>query len=196
MSALTIILIRHAEKPAAKPGDPDRGPGLTSFGETDKHSLVVRGWQRAGAWAALFGCGLTPGGDYPTPDIVYAANPDEPPTDGGDASRRPDETVTPLCGRLGLSPRTSYAVGEEGKMVAEVCALAGVVLVCWEHKHIVDPILTLIAGKQKIPQLPTRWNGDRFDLALRFDRSGPDAPWSFRQLFPRLLAGDTDVPLT
>jgi hypothetical protein len=31
---------------------------------------------------------------------------------------------------------------------------------------------------------------------LRFDRAQSGAPWSFRQLFPRLLAGDLDVPLS
>jgi hypothetical protein len=37
--------------------------------------------------------------------------------------------------------------------------------------------------------------GDRFDVVLRFDRAGPGAAWSFRQLFPRLLSGDSDVAL-
>ena len=43
--ALTILIIRHAEKPdEAWPG-----PGLTEQGENDTESLVIRGWQRAGA---------------------------------------------------------------------------------------------------------------------------------------------------
>ncbi|HKI13800.1 MAG TPA: histidine phosphatase family protein, partial [Roseiarcus sp.] len=57
MSALTILIIRHAEKP----GESWPGPGLTAEGAGDKKSLVVRGWQRAGSWSALFGAGL--GGD-------------------------------------------------------------------------------------------------------------------------------------
>ena len=52
---LTLILLRHGEKPD-DPVAPPLGHGLTALGEQDdKHSLVVRGWQRAGAWAALFG---------------------------------------------------------------------------------------------------------------------------------------------
>ena len=51
MDSLTLMIIRHAEKPkGAWPG-----PGLTTKGEIDKKSLVIRGWQRAGAWSALFG---------------------------------------------------------------------------------------------------------------------------------------------
>lgn len=74
MSALTVLIIRHAEKPDM--AKPDLGIGLTSAGVEDKHSLVVRGWQRVGAWTALFGAEMDRD-DYPTPNIVYAANPDQ-----------------------------------------------------------------------------------------------------------------------
>jgi hypothetical protein len=30
---------------------------------------------------------------------------------------------------------------------------------------------------------------------LRFDRANTGAPWSFRQSFPQLLSGDSDVAL-
>jgi hypothetical protein len=53
MKALTLFIIRHAEKPDVK--QPALGPGLTDSGEDDTESLVIRGWQRAGAWASLFG---------------------------------------------------------------------------------------------------------------------------------------------
>jgi hypothetical protein len=43
--------------------------------------------------------------------------------------------------------------------------------------------------------MPKKWDGARFDVVLRFDRSALGAPWSFRQLFPRLLSGDSDTPL-
>lgn len=73
MSALTILIIRHAEKP----GENWPGPGLTEDGQKDKESLVIRGWQRVGAWAALFGAGLG-GTQYPAPQVIYAANPTLP----------------------------------------------------------------------------------------------------------------------
>jgi hypothetical protein len=56
MSALTLLIIRHAKKP----GESWPGSGLTPDGVPDKKSLVIRGWQRAGSWSALFGAGLGP----------------------------------------------------------------------------------------------------------------------------------------
>jgi hypothetical protein len=39
MSAVTVLIIRHAEKPDRG----ELGPGLTANGEKDKKSLVIRG---------------------------------------------------------------------------------------------------------------------------------------------------------
>src|SRR5207253_6434565 len=82
MSALTIFIIRHAEKP----GESWPGPGLTPTGVTDKKSLVIRGWQRAGSWAALFGGGFN-SLDYPRPSVIYAADPNA--IGGDEPSQRP-----------------------------------------------------------------------------------------------------------
>jgi hypothetical protein len=189
MSALTIQIIRHAEKP----GESWPGEGLTADEIKDKKSLVIRGWQRAGSWSALFGPVLG-GTDYPQPAIIFAANPEA--NSGDEPSQRPFETVAPLADRLGLKPDTTYALGQEPQLAAKVVGLTGgVVLVCWEHKAIVSALLPAITGGQVIPGMPTKWNGDRFDVVLRFDRTSPGALWSFRQLFPRLLSGDSDVAL-
>jgi hypothetical protein len=188
MSALTVLIIRHAEKP----GEAWPGPGLTKDGQSDKKSLVVRGWQRAGAWAALFGAGL--GGDqYPQPTVIYAADPAS--VVDGEPSQRPFETIEPLAKRLHITPITRWAHGEEKELAAEVADLTGVILVCWEHKAIVEALLPALLGTQKLPGVPSKWDGARFDVALRLDRAFPAAPWSFKQLFPRLLSDDSDVPL-
>jgi hypothetical protein len=192
MSALTVLVIRHAEKPDAN--DPDLGPGLTTAGAEDKHSLVIRGWQRAGAWAALFGAG-TAGPDFPKPNIVYAANPAQTSSREGSHSKRPFETIIALCNRLRVSPITTHGVDDEVALVKEVQQLTGVVLICWEHKRIVEAVVPELAKGQKLPGLPTKWDGTRFDVVLRFDREQTGAPWNFRQLFPQSLAGDLDVPL-
>jgi len=191
MSGLTILIIRHAEKP----NDPKAswpGTGFTELGEVDEKSLVIRGWQRAGSWAALFGARL--GDDaYPQPVAIYAADPES--TKGDDPSKRPFQTINPLASRLNLTPIVKYALGDEDKVVEEIVDLTGVVLVAWEHKAIYQKILPAIAKGQILHGLPTDWEGSRFDVVLRFDRSIPGTPWSFRQQFPRLLSGDSDVPL-
>jgi len=192
MSALTLMVIRHAEKP--DPNDPDLGPGLTAAGQEEKHSLVIRGWQRAGAWAVLFGTG-TAGPDFPKPDFVYAADPAQSSSQEGSHSKRPFETIIALCNRLGINPVTAHGVDDEVALVSEVKQLTGVVLICWEHKRIVDAILPELTRGQNLPSIPTKWDGTRFDVVLRLDRAQSGAPWAFRQLFPRLLAQDLDVPL-
>lgn len=187
-AALTILIIRHAEKP----GESWPGPGLTPDGSTDKKSLVIRGWQRAGTWSALFGSGLA-GDQFPRPAVIYAADPSV--TAGDEPSQRPFETITPLAARLSLTPVVTYAVGQESQLVAELLGLTGVVLVCWEHKAIARAILPAIANGQTLPGMPKKWDGSRFDVVLRFDRSDPGAPWSLRQHFPCLLSGDSNTPM-
>jgi hypothetical protein len=189
MSALTILIIRHAEKP----GEDWPGPGLTDAGVADKESLVIRGWQRAGAWAALFGAGLG-GPDYPTPQAIYAATPgtsNHP--DSSAPSKRPHETILALAPRLDLKPDTSFAKGDEKHLVEELLTRDGVVLVSWEHKAIVSDIVPRIPVSQGKP--PTHWPGDRFDVVLRFDRAEGETEFAFRELYPCLLSGDSDKPL-
>ena len=188
MSALTILIIRHAEKP----GESWPGSGLTPDGVPDKKSLVIRGWHRAGCWSALFGAGLG-GLDYPAPSLIYAADPNA--TTGDEPSQRPYETVIPLAARLGLTPDTKFAVGQETQLVTMVVGQTGVVLVAWENKAIARAILPAIANGQSLPGMPTKSDGTRFDVVLRFDRTSSEASWSFRQLCPCLLSGDSASPM-
>ena len=187
-SPLTIFVIRHAEKP----GEIWPGVGLTAEGNTDDKSLVIRGWERAGAWAALFGTPLGTG-DFSKPTAIYAANPEADSLD--ETSQRPFQTVTPLSERLGIVPITTYSVGQEAKLVSEILHSSGVVLVSWEHKAISEKIAPGIAGEQKIDDLPQIWDEARYDVVLRFDRISPDAPWLFCQLCPCLMSGDSTALL-
>lgn len=188
MSSLTVMFVRHAEKAGGRfPGD-----GTTAEGARDKKSLVIRGWQRGGAWAALFGSGLC-NADYPRPNIIYAAKP-KPVTEKAKFSHRPFETAGPLAERLQLPLRTNWGVTQERELVEEIKRLTGVVIVFWEHKAIVSDLIPALKGDQVIPGVPTKWDGDRFDVVLRFDRAVPDTPWSFCQMSPRLMSGDSDAP--
>jgi hypothetical protein len=144
MPALTILIIRHAEKP----GESWPGPGLTPDGAPNKRSLVVRGWQRAGSWSALFGAGLG-GPDHPAPSVIYAADPTA--MSGDEPSQRPFETVAPLAARLGLKPNTKFALGQEAQLANAVVDQTGVVLVSWEHKAIARALLPAIAKGQSLP---------------------------------------------
>lgn len=185
---LTIFIIRHGEKPL----ETWPGPGLTPDGTEDPQSLVIRGWQRSGAWSALFGTGGA--SDYLRPTSIYAMDPKSQA--GDDPSQRPFETITPLAARLSLTPVTTFALGQEADLVKEIIGCTGVVLLCWEHKAIVRAILPAMGGEQPIPGSPTKWNGSRFDVVLRLDRGTPASPWSLRQLFPCLLSCDSTDPLS
>lgn len=188
MPALTILIIRHAEKA----GEAWPGPGLMPDGTDDKKSLVIRGWQRAGSWATLFGASLG-GSNYPNPSLIYAADPkigisEEP-------SNRPFETVIPLAERLGLTPITDFAVGAEAELATEIVAKTGVILVSWEHKAITGTLVPAILNGQAVEGVPKKWAEARYDVVLRLDRNTPESRWSFAQLFPCLLSGDSITPM-
>ena len=186
MTALTLFIIRHAEKPDDK--QPQLGPGLMENGTADTESLVIRGWQRAGAWDSLFGAGLG-GKDYPPPARIYAATPGATGEPNQGPSRRPAETIAPLAARLGLTADVSIAKGDEKHLVDKVLEHDGVVLVCWEHKAIVDAILPKLPVSNS-GDLPKKWSGDRFDVVLRFDRAKSTDQFVFKPLYPKLLSGE------
>ncbi|MGY3482777.1 hypothetical protein ACVW1C_000660 [Bradyrhizobium sp. USDA 4011] len=186
MDALTLFIIRHAEKP----DESWPGPGFTADGVSDTESLVLRGWQRAGAWTALFGTDLTVG-DYAKPDAIYAATPGTVPNQP--PSSRPAETISALAARRDVTPNVGFGKGDEPALMQAVLALKGVVLLCWEHKAIIADILPLIPVSKGKP--PTKWESSRFDVVLRFERAKGDDKFAFKELFPKLLSGDSDKPL-
>jgi hypothetical protein len=197
MNALTLYIIRHAEKPDDK--QPDLGPGLTHKGKPDPESLVIMGWERAGAWTALFGAGFG-GSDYATPQAVYAANPNSPKDADSNSpkdkvSHRPYETVLSLAQRVGLDkPDISFDKGQEQELVEDLLDLSGVVLVAWEHKAIIADILPKLPVSNK-GDLPTHWSGKRFDVVLRFECTAGATQFEFKELYPCLMPGDSNKPL-
>lgn len=190
----TIFVIRHAEKPD------DDDAGIDVNGSEDKESLIVQGWQRAGALAVFFGS--TQG--LPAPNQIYAsaaekrkdneASPTEKHKDPdkiGSKSKRPTETVTPLAAKLKHTINADYTVGQESGLVNAVTALDGITLVAWQHEAI-PKIASLILGTSK--GVPSPWPGDRFDVVWRFTSSGSDG-WTFDQVCQQVLAGDSDQPI-
>ena len=176
MPATRIMLIRHAEKPDDKDG------GVDPKGKPDKHDLIVRGWQRAGALVQFFANPRDPNGPIKRPATIFATEP----TTGSD-SKRPLHTVTPLAKFLNLNIDSTIAEGSEDALLKAAIAANGVVLIAWHHEKI-PAIANLILQNTAAPQ---KWPGDRFDVAWIFTRDAPTAPWQFAQAPQLLLAGDS-----
>ena len=171
----TIMIIRHGEKPPP--------PGVNPGGETDKKSLSVQGWVRAGALAAWLAPPTGPAAGLAVPDVIYASGPDGP-------SLRPLQTVAPLAEKLGLKLETAFTKGDEKALAADVLTQHGTVLICWQYQKIPD-IVRHLEG----PAVPQTWPDDRFDVVWVLTRTAKDAPWRFRQVPERLLAGDREDPI-
>jgi len=175
------MVIRHAEKPAKSSG----AVGVREDGKHDAESLTVRGWQRAGALAVMFGAsGVAARSSLATPDCVFASS-------SAGASERPGETVSVLIARLRETNPTLAAVfahekGSELAMVADVMKRSGVVLVSWQHEGI--PAIAGIILRNG-SSFPRTWPAERFDLVWIFDRQ-PDGTWRFAQVPQLLLPGD------
>ena len=172
-----VMLIRHAEKP----GGAWPGPGLTEKGVEDKESLVIRGWQRAGALALVF---RAPPAPLRRPERIYASHRDKM---DGSKSRRPVQTVTALAQLLNLDLVTDFTKGQETALAEVLAPLPGDTLVCWQHESIAA-IVAAIAGKNS--GAPSTWAPERFDLVWTLTRHGRGAAWNFQQSLQSLLPGD------
>jgi hypothetical protein len=189
----TIFLIRHAEKPVGN------HKGVDENGTQDKDSLIVRGWQRAGALADFFGSkqGL------PAPDRIFASAAAKKTTRAakkrsaraaktGSKSKRPTQTVTALAAKIGEHVNGRYTKGQEAGLVKAVKALDGKTLVCWQHEAI-PTIAGLIVGSMK--GIPKRWDNRRFDVVWQFTSSKKSGGWTFDQVCQLVLAGDSAKPI-
>ena len=180
-----IMIIRHAEKPT----DSGAPRGVASDGTEDPESLTVRGWTRAGALTCLFApaLGRLRSGALETPRVVYASGVGE-----HSHSRRSQETITPLCERLGLTPATGYLKDQVEEMADDAMSQRGPVLICWEH-HVIPVIARRILGDATTA--PEEWPDDRFDVVWVFEREARSGGYTFRQVPQRLLAGDDASPI-
>jgi len=193
-----IYIIRHGEKPAdpppAGPGQPAPAPappfGIDYQGSQNEHSLLPRGWQRSGALAALFdpARGAPPAGLL-TPAALLSPSYGHP---AKTTAHRTYETIQGLSGRLGLPIVSDFAEGQEPQLAASVVSTySGVVLVCWEHRHI--PALASALPAVPGTVIPAEWPGDRFDVIWTFALVPGSAPaqYAFGQVPQQLLSGDT-----
>lgn len=177
-----IMLLRHAEKPDAAAGI----GGVDLAGVANADSLSVRGWQRAGALAALFGPPHEGGRlQFTRPAYLFAtaATPDAP-------SRRSEQTLAPLAQLIALHVSTEFQRGQEAALARRLGALPRSALVAWEHRGLAE-LARQLAGPAV--ETPAAWPAERFDMVWVFDFSGPRTV--FFQVPQLLLAGDRSDPL-
>jgi hypothetical protein len=184
MAPKRIMFIRHAEKPHEPPCEND--DGVKKNGETDKESLTVRGWQRAGALAHFFSSQLAI-----RPNVIFASGiSDKSDPQEKSKSHRPKQTVTPLAELLKMDINTTHLKDDLKPLIKDVTSQTGIVLVAWEHQNI-TPLVDLLPNAPKVPQ---KWPDDRFDIVWVLDADGAD--WKFSQIPQLLLAGDSPKPIT
>jgi hypothetical protein len=186
LPAHTIFLIRHAEIPD------DGSPfAVDSDGASDEFGLIPHGWQRAGALARLFApdAGST---QLTSPSRLIAPAFGDPQVD---KSRRMHATLTGISALLNLEIQTPCGEGEERTLAEAVTAeTTGVTLICWGHTFI--PTLARHIVPDADAQIPNRWPDKRFDVVWTFVADGDTGAYRFGQVPQRLLAGDSEAPIT
>lgn len=175
-----IMVVRHAEKPDVPP--PIFGVGIN--GNQNPESLIVRGWQRAGALAVLFSTTGAPTREHlAVPATIYA-------TKSHTHSQRPIETVSVAAALLGLTTDEEFKTGDEVRLATSAEAATGPVLIGWHHEAIPALANAILGDTTTAPQ---KWPGDRFDVIWVFVLK--DSKWEFHQVPQLVLAGDSDQPI-
>ena len=182
-----IYIIRHAEKPLKPPSS-----GVDYQGGQNEHSLLPRGWQRSGALAALFHPEFGPvRPGLRTPTTLVAPSWGHPHKT---AAHRSYQTIQGLSEHLGLPITSPFAEGQEEKLADSLVRdHSGVVLICWEHKHI--PVIASALPVTAGTAIPGKWPGDRYDVIWSFTRVAESDPvrYTFDQIPQLLLAGDAET---
>ena len=141
MAPATVLLMRHAEKPADK-----RDPHLSDEGR-------ARAARLAAYIPEAFG----------RPDVLVAAA-DKP------GSFRPRETLEPLAAATGVALRRDLSEKRGAALAKELLSDprhdGARIVVAWRHKAL--PALARALGA-KPGQCPEPWPDGLFDLILRFD---------------------------
>jgi len=179
-----IYIIRHAEKPLKPPAS-----GVDYQGGQNEHSLLPRGWQRSGALAALFHPEFGPvRAGLRTPTELVAPSWGHPHKT---AAHRSYQTIQGLSEHLGLPITSPFPEGQEEKLADSLVRdHSGVVLICWEHKHI--PVIASALPVSGGSAIPGKWPGDRYDVIWEFTLAPGAGPprYTFSQIPQQLLSGD------
>lgn len=183
-----IYIIRHADK-QINLEIPKPPFGIDIDGNRNYHSLIPKGWQRAGALVSLFDPvtkilqrGLE------TPTFLFS------PLFGtleNTKLQRTYQTIVGLSERLNIKINNILPVGQEydmAKYILNNCQ--DIVLVSWEHHHI--PILAKNIPTVEGTVIPTVWPDNRFDVIWSFTLNYELNQYIFSQVPQQLLVGDND----
>jgi broad specificity phosphatase PhoE len=180
----SVLMIRHGEKPHAG------GLGVDERGNADPDGLTPQGWARAGALVTLFAPNSTTvNSALPSPDALVTPRYHKP-------VHRAYLTLLPLAQRLGVAILAEHPVDAHPAAVVDslVAMDTGVVLLCWEHDHLVK-IADAMAHTLPVAnpdEVPAAWPDDRYDMIWRFDRDEQTQTWTFSSHDQQLLAGDSN----
>jgi len=179
-AAHVVMFARHGEKP----GESGAPHGINAQGESDKHSLSVRGWTRAGALAALLA--HAPLRSHPhvvRPQRILATAPTHETK-----SWREIDTAVPVGQRLGVSVEEVHGLGDEEAARRSILIDSRHTFVVWHHGSLPEFVRGFpIANAEDVPQ---RWPEDRFDLIWLLRREPGAATYTFSHVYQQLLAGD------
>lgn len=150
----TIVIVRHAEKPAQGLGQ-----------------LSCRGLNRALALAPLLIS------RYGPPVAAYAPNPAQPKMDHGVAYAyvRPLATIEPLAVRAGLPLQLRWGEKEIDGLAGQLLSVpSGTQVVAWEHKQAEELARRLLSRLGADPNQVPQWENDDFDsiLVIRIAAAG------------------------
>ena len=167
MSDLTILIIRHAEKPAV-------GSGLSAEGEA-----------RAKAYAGYFQT-YRVDGQLLRLDYLIAA-------DDSEHSQRSRLTLEPLGHAIGLKPDLRFQARKPADLVQELRSHphGHAILICWHHHEIPELLEQLGADPQRL--LPHgEWPAQQFGwvLQLRYDHQGRLVRSQTRRVKEHLMGDD------
>jgi len=189
-----IYVIRHADKQIDL-AIPEPPFGVEYNGTDSIHSLIPRGWQRAGALITLFDPtdGLLQYG-LKRPLTLFS------PLFGtiqNTMIQRTYQTIQGLAGRVNTTINNVLSVGQEPELVDLILnSCSDVVLVSWEHHHIprIAFNMPVIPGTY----IPSVWPDDRFDVIWSFTLVPNSNPiqYTFSQVPQRLLPGDPDMVIS
>ena len=182
----SIFIMRHAEKPTTT------ARGVTAAGRKSPRSLIVKGWQRAGALGIFLAPldGPLNSTTLATPGFLFASS-SRMSKNKPDKSHRERETITPLAHRLNVEINLEFDINQEPAAIAAALQCEKPVLLCWDH-HLIATLARQIPGAHHIPD---KWPAKRFDLIYAFHLEENGHTYTFAQVPLPLLGGDLKTVL-